>query len=510
MNPPCSSTLHPLLPRACHLMSYKGSFRLRTFSQTASPNRAAPRGQLPLGCAIWPLAAPAAFGGSHDRAYTHSVALREPYRAFKVFSQHVLMGHLLLRVPHATRVSGLVRFERHKGSFASNGTEPSPPDSPAPSAYPQSEILHISNALRNTFMGMTCARTLSDTRKCSTPHSGYALTALKCAKPISEQQHPTVPSSACHHAVLLGLALLQRKLSTSTVRVCVAFLLELAELAQPVEMPRLRWNAHAQAKPQPTGRALRIHRLHLFYLPRQSTQAPLVPPPPPPRLSPACHVQALLTAKRVDQNEHLGPRAGTIFHSILLWRVHVPEHTSSASNPAATSASATAQAPSPCKPAAQLVPPTMKLEGHVGSLMAVHWAAEHRLILSAADDRTARVWKLPEWPAAPPGEALAVRPTLDLWGHAARVWAVALLGSCASSACFCLPVLAAAVLNSPLLSIALVCFPLLSSAALFSPLISSALFTSPLLLGSVTLFLEHLSLHDGSLCGFCAVNHRAG
>lgn len=75
--------------------------------------------------------------------------------------------------------------------------------------------------------------------------------------------------------------------------------------------------------------------------------------------------------------------------------------------------------------------PSLKLLGHVGSLIKVRWACEKRLVLSAADDRTARIWKVPERGLEATGATTAVvAPTLHLWGHHARVWDIACVGQC--------------------------------------------------------------------------------
>lgn len=74
------------------------------------------------------------------------------------------------------------------------------------------------------------------------------------------------------------------------------------------------------------------------------------------------------------------------------------------------------------------VEPQAELKGHVGSLVKVHWVHRPRIILSTADDRTARVWNIPG--RSKDATTVVIAPTLTLWGHDARVWDVALVGKC--------------------------------------------------------------------------------
>jgi len=108
--------------------------------------------------------------------------------------------------------------------------------------------------------------------------------------------------------------------------------------------------------------------------------------------------------------------SGTIFHDVLLWRLRVT---------LAASAGALHES----------VAPEHRLQGHVGSVMKVQFAAGGRLLLSTADDRTARVWRVDDafWRSeeAPPHVTPCEQaPLLSLWGHTARVWDVALVGRC--------------------------------------------------------------------------------
>eukprot|EP00892_Ulva_mutabilis_P006964 jgi/Ulvmu1/463/UM001_0470.1 len=116
----------------------------------------------------------------------------------------------------------------------------------------------------------------------------------------------------------------------------------------------------------------------------------------------------------------LAVASGTIFHDILLW---------------AAKLSAASTGPGCRRP--RTVTPLRTLRGHAGSILRLQWAASLRLLLSAADDRTARVWRMPHawWrgsapsadtPAHAAGEA---QPVMTLWGHAARVWDVACMGT---------------------------------------------------------------------------------
>jgi WD40 repeat protein len=114
--------------------------------------------------------------------------------------------------------------------------------------------------------------------------------------------------------------------------------------------------------------------------------------------------------------------AGTIFHTILVWTAQLK--------------------PGPnrsCK-VAQCAP-HYKLCGHCGSVLRLQWAANLTLLLTTADDRTARVWRLPEnwWlpsvdtlPGSTACDPTQSRLVHSLWGHTARVWDVTLIGSCAS------------------------------------------------------------------------------
>ena len=118
--------------------------------------------------------------------------------------------------------------------------------------------------------------------------------------------------------------------------------------------------------------------------------------------------------------------AGTIFHTILVW-----QHTWQVDLCGADTSEAIHRTHGTTK--STRVAPLLTLRGHVGSLMTVRWARNHELVLSAADDRTARVWRLPPQWQAMRSEAREVHPLLTLWGHEARVWDVCLMGRCALS-----------------------------------------------------------------------------
>jgi hypothetical protein len=82
------------------------------------------------------------------------------------------------------------------------------------------------------------------------------------------------------------------------------------------------------------------------------------------------------------------------------------------------------------------VEPYAALKGHVGSLVRVHRVHSQNIILSTADDRTARVWRIPE--RSKQETTMVALPSLTLWGHEARVWDIALVGKCVNlswSAC---------------------------------------------------------------------------
>lgn len=115
--------------------------------------------------------------------------------------------------------------------------------------------------------------------------------------------------------------------------------------------------------------------------------------------------------------------AGTIFHSILVWTAQLITSTSKAGEVTQCA-------------------PLYKLSGHCGSVLRLQWACNRRLLLSAADDRTARVWRLPEswWlhgsAKITEDATCATEQSMlvhTLWGHTARVWDATLIGSCASS-----------------------------------------------------------------------------
>lgn len=131
--------------------------------------------------------------------------------------------------------------------------------------------------------------------------------------------------------------------------------------------------------------------------------------------------------------------AGTIFHDILIWSADLTGWQPPSQPPAHAEAHSARSAP----PAHSATPAhstlaDQTLRGHCGSILQLRWACGNRLLLSAADDRTARVWRVPAPPQGARGPALpaaaaadAVAPTLTLWGHAARVWDAECLGSCA-------------------------------------------------------------------------------
>lgn len=56
-------------------------------------------------------------------------------------------------------------------------------------------------------------------------------------------------------------------------------------------------------------------------------------------------------------------------------------------------------------------------------------------LLSAADDRTVRVWHVPSRPhgerRCKTGTGALIQPRLTLWGHQARVWDAVCLNRCA-------------------------------------------------------------------------------
>jgi WD40 repeat protein len=137
--------------------------------------------------------------------------------------------------------------------------------------------------------------------------------------------------------------------------------------------------------------------------------------------------------------------AGTIFHDILVWFLtfRLPEATVTMEvTPLCIS---TARPRTAC--ISNLVYPLYKLSGHRGSVLQLRWACGARVLISGADDRTARVWRLPKcwWQdvECPSGhccsreqesgcgkDAIAVAPVFDLWGHGARVWDVISVGRC--------------------------------------------------------------------------------
>ena len=93
--------------------------------------------------------------------------------------------------------------------------------------------------------------------------------------------------------------------------------------------------------------------------------------------------------------------------------------------------------------------PLHKLHGHCGSVLRLQWTCDLRLLLSAADDRTARAWRLPEgwWlhgsATTSGGTGVSCAPedsmlVCTLWGHTARVWDATLIGSCVSALSYAL------------------------------------------------------------------------
>ena len=63
----------------------------------------------------------------------------------------------------------------------------------------------------------------------------------------------------------------------------------------------------------------------------------------------------------------------------------------------------------------------VKCVGHEGSLMRVRFGEDGDVVYSSSDDRTARVWDVPE-NAMDSNTCVSVRPSAVLAGHVARVW----------------------------------------------------------------------------------------
>lgn len=88
--------------------------------------------------------------------------------------------------------------------------------------------------------------------------------------------------------------------------------------------------------------------------------------------------------------------SGTIFNRVLLWR----PFQSAGGSPSGECA------------------PDCALDGHEGSIHRVRWSRCGRLLCSASDDRTARVWRVREGSG---GLAQDGPPTV-MFGHGGRVW----------------------------------------------------------------------------------------
>ncbi|KAL4446854.1 hypothetical protein ABPG77_008098 [Micractinium sp. CCAP 211/92] len=115
--------------------------------------------------------------------------------------------------------------------------------------------------------------------------------------------------------------------------------------------------------------------------------------------------------------------AGTIFLDVLVWATPLAANSQLA--PVA---------------AVREVPPLLRLQGHEGSIHRVRWSPCGRLLASASDDRSLRLWDVPALPPAAcdssrgggssggesDGRAAALRtlqrPRHVLWGHTARLW----------------------------------------------------------------------------------------
>jgi WD40 repeat protein len=129
--------------------------------------------------------------------------------------------------------------------------------------------------------------------------------------------------------------------------------------------------------------------------------------------------------------------AGTIFHSILLWR-HVCKMSNGNDDLLGDEECSVKNANAPhaarCITKRVYAASALRLVGHGGSLMRVRWELDGQQVVSAADDRTARVWRLP-----PGGLSNAtcvdVTPVHDLWGHQARVWDIVSVNRCATHFC---------------------------------------------------------------------------
>ena len=199
----------------------------------------------------------------------------------------------------------------------------------------------------------------------------------------------------------------------------------------------------------------------------------LLPPPPSQQQQqqgPCCSVRQVMAAECADRcllyslalllrrqasSESNGARwlvaAGTILQDVLVWQTPVAaDGTPAYSTPAAvplllrlkghegsihrcaaqprTAAQQQRTAAAPCLPTgAPALPPSRR----------VRWSPCGRLLASASDDRSLRLWAIPE-PALESGAAAAaVHQPLQaqrvLWGHAARLWDCAFDGGPGSS-----------------------------------------------------------------------------
>lgn len=111
---------------------------------------------------------------------------------------------------------------------------------------------------------------------------------------------------------------------------------------------------------------------------------PTSTPPAPPQVLPETHLMPSAPSSTLPGTHHALPE-----HCLALPETHLllPE-------PSLVSSETDPVPPAPCL--VLTVRPALSLQGHEGSIFGVQWADGGRRLITTSDDRSARVWQLPE------------------------------------------------------------------------------------------------------------------